>query len=256
MSSDWNLIESDPGVFTELIQLFGVEGVVMEEVFDLDYINSDALGLIFLFDYKKRSPLTVSVPGLFFANQVINNACATLSILHVIMNTVKTGKVLENLKEFVADFDPESKGISIGNCSEIRDAHNSFALPQNFSIEEDHSGKKEESFHFSAFIPYKGNVYELDGLLNNPVLVGSIENNDWINVAAKHLKERLLTNTKFNLMAVIPDPLIKLQDSADNARLHEELAKREEWKRENIRRRFNYWPLIFKLLEEKAKMQQ
>jgi ubiquitin carboxyl-terminal hydrolase L5 len=129
----WCTIESDPGVFTELVSTMGVKGVEFEEVYSLDEGTLGALhaagvrGLVFLFKWRageKDSRRVVGegeASGLFFAKQVINNACATQAILGVLLNSagIELGKTLGEFKAFTADFSPEMKGALVCRAEQI-----------------------------------------------------------------------------------------------------------------------------------------
>ena len=278
MSSEpeWCLIESDPGVFTELLEQLGCTAVELQELWTLDddyssWATSTVFGLIFLFQWKKEAqqehaatanPLTDVPPGLFFAEQVTTNACATQALLSIIMNApeeqLELGKVLQDFKEFSAELPPQLKGISIAGSEDLRKAHNSFARQDVFLQDDQDSSPKDkgEAFHFVAYVPKNGSVYELDGLLPGPIHVGEIADaaggdlNEWLPVGIAAIRERMakIGEVKFNLMAVVRDK----REGADPATLAQECAKREQWKLENQRRRHNYMPLIVQLIKELA----
>ena len=115
----------------------------MDEIYSLDQSVEQSYGLIFLFKWRQvtdeREIIPPSfIPDLFFARQVINNACATQAMLSILLNSegVDMGSSLAEFKEFTMSFDDEMKGIAISNSDMIRNAHNSFARSEPFQIEE------------------------------------------------------------------------------------------------------------------------
>jgi len=140
-AGEWCLMESDPGVFTELIKGFGCRGAQVEEIWSLEPENFEKLkpvhGLIFLFKWQPGEEPAGSVvqdsrlDTIFFAKQVINNACATQAIVSVLLNCthqdVHLGETLSEFKEFSQSFDAAMKGLALSNSDVIRQVHNRFA---------------------------------------------------------------------------------------------------------------------------------
>jgi len=217
----WCTIESDPGVFTELISKFGVKDVQVEEVWDLEEATFQKLypiyGLIFLFKYDRKQAIEQNenaldeIPeGLFFSRQMINNACGTQAILSVLLNArekIDLGKNLNDFYNFTCNLDPESRGYSLQNQDDIRLAHNSFARPEPISIEQSKDDDEEEdAFHFIAYVPYNGFLYEIDGLQKGPRLIGDCEDKNWIEIVRPAIQERMSQyqekEIRFNLLAI------------------------------------------------------
>jgi len=289
-SSGWCTIESDPGVFTELVDELGVKNIEFQEVFGLDDASMAHLGrvhgLIFLFKYRDglqpRNILPVIPEGLFYAKQVINNACATQAILSILLNleSVEIGDTLTEFKQFTDGLDEESRGYAIGSSDKIRTTHNSFRPNVSLEISQDEDKKKGDAFHFVSYVWHKGTVYELDGLQRGPVVVGACESsNNWLSIAAPYIQSRIAEYTaagddeiRFNLMAVVDDQRADLKNQIDLLRasnpsdplLHEleqrfaEIQdRRNRWTIENRRRRHDFIPLALACLEtlaEKGKL--
>jgi len=292
----WCLMESDPAVFTEIIKEFGVKGLQVEELWSLEREHFEKLqpvhGLIFLFKWVGHSPDGGAESGtivsdnrldkIFFARQVIQNACATQAIVQILMNLdtssdLELGPVLGDFKEFTKSFDAAMKGLALSNSETIRAVHNSFSRQQIFEFDNKSEPKDDEVYHFVSYIPVEGRLYELDGLKEGPLDLGPIpEGKHWTDVVTTVLQDRINKYSEgeihFNLMAVVSDRKLECEkkiaalEAAGNTSpgqilelrqlIEDEESKRQKFKMENIRRKHNYLPLIVELLKELAQQKQ
>ncbi|XP_034834551.1 ubiquitin carboxyl-terminal hydrolase isozyme L5 [Maniola hyperantus] len=290
-AGDWCLIESDPGVFTELIKKFGAKGVQVEEMWTIDEGIFENLrpvhGLIFLFKYlqheEESNPVVTDdrLKTIYFAKQVINNACATQAVISLLLNCnhpdVWLGPELTRLKEFSMSFDPKMRGLTLSNSQTIRSAHNSVAQATLYEFDPKVATKDEDAYHFVGYIPIQGRLYELDGLKDGPIDHGPIApEQDWLDVVRPIILKRINTylndEIHFNLMALVSDRKMvyerKIHELTDDTRalgmetneveneirnlqmlIELEDQKMSRYQEELARRRHNYLPFIITLLQ-------
>eukprot|EP00505_MAST-04D_sp_SCG-Rhode-Island_P001966 Stramenopile-MAST_4_protein_1966 len=287
----WCTIESDPGVFTELIHSVGCDDVQLEEVITMDMLPEKMYGLIFLFKWKKelyqsdtRMPITAEDTTVYFAKQTVNNACATQALINILLNCddLELGDTLRSFKEFTSMFPYDMRGEMIGQQEIIREKHNSFAQRDPFVSTEDKSDDDGtgDAHHFVAYVEKSGGVYELDGLKAGPILIGPSSGNGdaetWIDVVKREVQRRVdefaSDETHFNLMAVVPNKLkaARLEYAELNSRsnpssddverlqaldniIREEEQEKERYTQENKRRRHNYIPFIITAMQSMAR---
>ncbi|KAK2751030.1 hypothetical protein FQN57_000105 [Myotisia sp. PD_48] len=287
----WSTIESDQGVFTALIENLGVQDVQFEELVSLDADTIRSLtpvyGVIFLFKYIGSQSRDTSAPedgtydpdaisnGLFFAAQTIQNACGTQAILSVILNHdsstlphggIEIGSELRGFKEFTTGFPPELRGEALSNSTQIRDAHNAFARSSPFVDETSRpppSAEESELYHFIAYVPVNGQLYELDGLQPFPINHGPCSTSSSepgvdfadkvIDVLHRRIGRYPEGEIRFNLMAVVRDLRHRAREIGDEEMLENEERKRRAWAWENSLRKCNFVGFIGEVLKGVAR---
>ncbi|KAI0295875.1 ubiquitin-specific protease [Multifurca ochricompacta] len=285
-ASGWQLTESDPGVFTELLKSLGVP-LIVDDLYSLDSASLAPLqplrALIFLFKWLPGAGEPESTGGAydnafpgFFAHQVVQNACATLAVLNALGNIpdLTSGSELRELFSFTAGMDAQTRGLAFTSADWLRAAHNALSPPSAISLDGLGLPKStEDAYHFIVYLPVFGSVYELDGLKQSPITHGPYEEGGegWVARARGAIEARIDTyppgSLEFSLLALRDDPLPALESQfaeaqaigdavrgADLAqRLSDEHAKREQWAFENSLRRHNYVGLIHSLALALAK---
>ncbi|KID72372.1 Ubiquitin carboxyl-terminal hydrolase 2 [Metarhizium brunneum] len=272
MSGGWNTIESDAGVFTSLIENLGVKNVQFEELLTLDAAELVTLqplyGVIFLFKYPTDRPYATpdgpldgsfdhgASEQMFFAAQTIQNACATQALLSVLMNKtedVDIGHQMRDFRDFTMVLPPEFRGEALSNSDLIREVHNSFARSSPFADETQKTGEAEDAFHFIAYTPVNGALYELDGLQPAPISHGPCTLDSFPAKVVEVLQRRVAryetSEIRFNLLAMCRDLRVRAREFGDDELLAREERKRRDWQFENALRRHNFVGFAGELLK-------
>lgn len=266
------------GVFTELAERLGVENVQFDELYAIDKESLSAVApvhaVIFLFKYSKldREYAAKKLPldgeydkefaekGIFFANQTIQNACATQAVLNSLLNKredIEIGEELNNLRAFVSGFDPEMAGETLLNSETLRSVHNSFSAPKFIDSDQlpppDLDDKDDGLFHFITYLNINNTIYELDGLKQYPIKHESLDTPEQFYEVLPNVLQRRIDKyqgeIRFSLMAITNNKLEHYKVLGDEFTVQQELQKRETWKQENIFRRHDFPKLTVALLK-------
>ncbi|RYP92554.1 hypothetical protein DL770_001312 [Monosporascus sp. CRB-9-2] len=188
---------------------------------------------------------------LWFANQTTANACATLALMNIIMNAegVAFGTELQQFKDSTRSMPPAHRGHMLDVNDFIRAVHNSVARRIDLAAEDllldnkyeigakrkkrgiqrQKIGKKpvlkkpatsrkkseiETPFHYIAYVPVNGQVWELDGFETQPLCIGSYEDS-WLDTVSPAIQNRMMLNEalSYNLLAVCQSPLTSISRS-------------------------------------------
>ncbi|OAA56960.1 ubiquitin carboxyl-terminal hydrolase [Niveomyces insectorum RCEF 264] len=216
------------------------------------------VGLIFLYKFVEEDENEVreACPDhLWFANQTTSNACGTIAMLNIAMNCdgIRLGDHLARFKAATQHLHPALRGHLLSTNTAIRSAHNSFArrldmLMSDVALKwewtEAAKAKKttttakrkarqgggrrkrragvadaDAAFHFIAYVPIGQDVWELNGMQEKPLKIGSFDTGDWTAMARDRIDGRMQAYAPyddmpfFSLLALCHTPKEGEQDT-------------------------------------------
>ncbi|KAI3611388.1 ubiquitin c-terminal hydrolase l3 [Moniliophthora roreri] len=229
-------LESNPEVFTDLIQSLGAPGLRFQEVYSLDnemlgHIGRPVLALVILFpaigdkylkdlaeERNNRPPYTGSGESedVVWFKQTIGNACGLYGILHSLCNGsakkhIAPGSLLGNLLATCVPLNPNDRALALEASAELEDVHTRAGqagdtpAPTERDIDVD--------YHYACFVPShkNGHLYELDGMKQGPIDTGLVlaEGEDVFSTRALAIIKEFIEGEQtkygsigFNLMAL------------------------------------------------------
>ncbi|KAI8972687.1 hypothetical protein BDB01DRAFT_809598 [Pilobolus umbonatus] len=225
---DWALIQSDPAIFNDMLKEYKVEDVKVQELYTLDFdelMEGPVYGLIFASRYiqedaKSEQKNDPDAEDIIFTRQIITNVCATLALVAVLFNCgLQLGDILSDFLQLTATMSPEERGTALGDCEDIKRVHNSYNVPNPLAevavkrlveeiIDDEMEYVDSEDFHYIAYVPKSGFLWEIDGLQERPKKLCSLGDKNWVGLVKPYIESRMSAQgdqLTFNLMAVTDD---------------------------------------------------
>ncbi|KAI1319579.1 cysteine proteinase [Xylariaceae sp. FL0255] len=235
---------------------FKVQEMFLLDEIALDTLPKPVFGLLFLYQWSgedEASEVRQECPeNLWFGNQTTANACATVALMNIIMNAhgVELGSELQQFRDSTKVLPPPHRGHALDSNDFIRAIHNSVARRNDLVSEDllldnkfEAASKRRKSsgttsrskkkaarcrkkdnddgtpFHYIAFVPEGGQVWELDGLEARPLRLGPYDTkppDSWLKLAMEAIQTRMSRRDDeflaFNLLAVCQSPISALTD--------------------------------------------
>ncbi|CUS06939.1 unnamed protein product [Tuber aestivum] len=234
----WATTLNDAPIFEYIMRQVGCESVAVRELYSMeeDYLREEksCFGIIFLMPYNEHyetqagEELANLPAGMWYSNQIADNACASYALLNILMNldNVPLGTQLEGFREFTLGLLPPHRGQAVDGFKSIKNAHNSFCF--RYEIEEadlilyeeavgdsdskselkprdNHKRKKAKEseadvaqdqadqidgpHHYIAYVQVGGCLWELDGLKQTPFKVGDCDNENFAVCVGSRMRE-------------------------------------------------------------------
>jgi ubiquitin carboxyl-terminal hydrolase L5 len=110
-------------------------------------------------------------------------------------------------------------------------------------INPDVDSNQEETYHFIGYVPFRGKVWELDGLKSGPVEVGELPSGSdtnvhqsWMDVVRPVLRMKMRKygggdeetgSIRFNLLAIVKDQFCKVSDQLELLKRERDILERQ-----------------------------
>ena len=187
----WPPLESNPDVFSQYLHSIGLPTAFsIGEVFGFDedllaFIPQPVLGVIVCYErlipksqYReqdKGSPDNYDKAWYMHQSGTLDNACGIIACIHAIFNcplvTLDPSTTLGAYKQRVENYNPTQRKTALEQDTAFQKAHKKHAAKgQTAAVTRDQSKVKH---HFIAYVLNdEGDLVELDGTKNGPVIVG------------------------------------------------------------------------------------